>query len=276
MMQLEFTFINEHGQSYTWRPDYKQSDKVLQAAKSFKKKIDAVHVGILEDHETSWECKNEPKLVEKRKRVQKKRDNKPKARTPQPVNTSKKKVIRKKNWLVTPREFETVSHPALVKRLKKYYYEGGDRDIFLAYLRLMKLIYRADFLTVDRLIDPKDFYHEVKEIYSTTEPWSKQMMAALSDFRFMFDREEWSRLNHRWQNQNQALKKRQKELDLQETPEAADEETADQTEQTDSTGEEENPDKNETKRPNKALRHKFENFKNKGNKPKKKKRGFWF
>lgn len=267
MMQLEFTFINEHGQKYTWRPDCKHSERVLQDAKRFKKQIDAVQLGDLADHDTPWACKGEPKLVEKRVR-------KPRARTPQPVNTSKKRTPRKKSWLVTPREFETVKHETLVKRLKNYYYEGGDRDIFLAYIRLMKLIYRATFLTVDRLIDPKDFYHEIKEIYSTTEPWSKQMMAALSDFRFMFQREEWTRLERRWQVQNREMKKRNKEMELTDNIEGS---AANVTEPTTApvvTDEEKEAEK--LKRKNKKLQEKLQKFNNNGNKPKKKKRNFWF
>lgn len=261
-MQLQFTFVNEHGQSYTWRPECKDSEKVLQEAKRFKAKLDAVQVGMLEDHETPWSCKGDPKIFQKRQRVQQKRDRKPKA------HSTAKKRASKKNWLVTPREFETVKHETLVKRLKRFYADGGDRNVFLSYIRLMKLIYRADFLTVDRMIDARDFYHEVKEIYTTIEKWTPQMMAALSDFRFMFDREEWARLDHRKQSQNREKKKAAKNLDL-----ATDETETEPLESLEQVAEKKKEPDNEKKNFPKALRKKMKNFQNKGGK--KKKRGFW-
>lgn len=177
-------------------------------------------------------------------------------------------------WHLSLKEIFNLKAESVVKRLKDYHRKGGDPTVFVTTLWLVKYVWHSDIFNIDQRIDPRDFYHELREIYDPAKPWTKEMVAALPEMSFIFDKDDWARLHPIWKahrNEEKKALSAVKEPMSQEITVTTEENDSEETLITDPPLEEPPA----TKRPSKAKRTLLRNAQQKGKPQKKKKRGFF-
>lgn len=125
------------------------------------------------------------------------------------------------NWHLSLKEIINLKPASVVRRLKYLHENGGDPTVFVTNLLLVKYVWHSGIFVLDQRIDKKDFYHEMREIYTPSNTWSQQMIEALPELSFIFGKEEWSRLHRVWLKRRDALKKVLKQVVADETIEEA-------------------------------------------------------
>lgn len=94
---------------------------------------------------------------------------------------------RSSHWIFTPNEVLRLKTESLIQRLLNYYEAGGDVDIFLGHLRMMKAIYNADCFDLgDRKIQGYFLGECLFKIFKYTNTWTQQMFLAYDEFNYFF------------------------------------------------------------------------------------------
>lgn len=119
-------------------------------------------------------------------------------------------------WHLSLKEIINLRPESVVRRLKVLHEKGGDPTVFVTNLLLVKYVWHSGIFVLDQRINPYDFYHEMREIYDPAKEWSQQMIEALPELSFIFDKDDWARLRKTWLKRRDALKKELKQVQTDE------------------------------------------------------------
>lgn len=203
MTTVALTFINENGKKYQVVTDKIREDATLDSLGDFMNGITQIGASG-PDGTDHWIGTAAPRFVEKRAKRPRK--------SPKPSEVTKPRTPTKKYWLISPTRIINSQATSVIKTLKKFFAEGGDPEVFVSSLWLVKHFWHAKVLTLTQRIEPKDFYFELKEIFDIRKEWTQQMLEALPQLSFIFSKEEWARLHKEWSARRNALKKEMQEL----------------------------------------------------------------